>query len=70
VLHNQGKYDEAIKAYNETIKLNSSNAAAWQLMATSLYYMRKNNEALIAYNTSIRVNSNLSRKMKASPLVG
>ena len=49
-LSNQGKYDEAIKAYDAAIKLDPNYAAAWNDRGIALDESGKYEEAIQAYN--------------------
>lgn len=57
-LYRQGNYDEAIKAYDEVIKLDPTDADAWCNKGTALYHLGKYDEAIIALDESIRLNPN------------
>ncbi len=47
--YDQGKYDKAIKAYDEAIKLDSDFEVAWQNKGNALYALGKYDEAIKAY---------------------
>jgi tetratricopeptide (TPR) repeat protein len=58
-LSDQGKYNEAIKAYNEAIRLNPNLAVAWYNKATILGRdLGKYDEAIKAYDEAIRLDPN------------
>ncbi len=54
-LSQQGKYDAAIHAFNETIKLNSQDAYAWHLKGDALDKQGKHDDAMQAYNEAIKL---------------
>ena len=54
-LSKQGKYDEAIQAYDEAIELDPKSFAAWTNKGTSLSKQGKYDEAVEAYNEAIRL---------------
>jgi tetratricopeptide (TPR) repeat protein len=47
--YDQGKYDKAIKAYDEAIKLDSDFEVAWENKGNALYAQGKYDEAIKAY---------------------
>ena len=55
---NQGKYNEAIKAYDEAIRLDPKHAAAWNNKGIALNNQGKYNEAIEAYDEAIRLDPN------------
>ncbi len=55
----QGKYDEAIKAYDEVIQINPNLPAAWINKGTAFNNQSKYNEAIKAYDEAIQINPNL-----------
>jgi Flp pilus assembly protein TadD len=48
-LFSQGKYDEAIKCYNEAIRLDPNDAAAWYNKGVALDALGKTTEANAAF---------------------
>ena len=54
-LSSQGKYDEAIKAYDEAIRLDPNFAKAWNNKGIALYGQGKYDEAIKAYHEAIRL---------------
>jgi tetratricopeptide (TPR) repeat protein len=54
-LAEQGKYDEAIKAFDEAIRLNPSDAMAWNNKGLALYAQGKYDEAIKSYDEVIRL---------------
>jgi tetratricopeptide (TPR) repeat protein len=52
---NQGKYDEAIMAYDEVIQLNPKDAYVWHNKGYVLYAMGRYEEAIMAYDEAIRL---------------
>lgn len=52
-LYNQGKYDEAIQAYDKAIRLDPQNAGAWYNKGIVLYEQGKYNEAINASDKAI-----------------
>lgn len=57
-LDDQGKYDEAIKAYDEAIRLNPYDANAWNNKGVALDNLGKYDEAIKAYDEAIRLDPN------------
>lgn len=55
VLRNQGKQDEAIKAYDEAIKLDPKYVNAWNNKGNALNDQGKHDEAITAYDKAIRL---------------
>jgi len=58
-LYNQGKYDEAIKCYNEAIKINPHYAPAWYNKGNVLNSQGKYDEAIECYDEAIGLNPQL-----------
>ena len=56
----QGKYDEAIKAYDEAIRLDPNLAMAWSNKGNALTGQGKYDEAMKAYDEAIRLDPNLA----------
>ncbi len=50
-----GKYDEAIKCYDESIKIDSSNPIVWNNKGLASYYLEKYDEAILAYEHAITI---------------
>jgi|GEM_PF-6345350 len=59
-LYNQRKYYDAIKAYEEAIKLNPNYANAWNNMGNALNDQGKYEDAIKAYEEAIRLKPNFS----------
>jgi len=57
-LYGQGKYIEAIQAYEEVIRINPNAATAWYNKGTALVKQGKYDEAIKAYGEAIRLNPN------------
>jgi Flp pilus assembly protein TadD len=49
-LEQQGKYDEAVKAYDEVIKLDPNDAAAWKNKGNALQRLGRTTEADAAFS--------------------
>ena len=60
-LDSQGKYDEAIKAYDEAIRLDPNYADAWNNKGIALDDQGKYDEAIKAYDEAIRLDPKLCR---------
>jgi Flp pilus assembly protein TadD len=58
-LGNQGKYDEAIKCFNDAIRLDPKNVDAWNNKGVTLVIQGKYDEALKAFDEAIRIDPNL-----------
>ncbi|MGB7545713.1 MAG: tetratricopeptide repeat protein, partial [Methanothrix sp.] len=58
VLYGQGKYDEAIKAYGEAIKLDPNYKEAFYNKGLALAALDKRNEAIQAYDEAIKLDPN------------
>jgi len=56
-LYFQGKYDEAIKCFDEAIKLNSSEPSYWNNKGYAFNNQGKYDEAIKAYDEAIKLNS-------------
>ncbi len=61
-LDDLGKYDEAIEAYDEAIRLNPNYAKAWFNKGLSLDDLGKYDEAAKAYDEAIRLDPNNATK--------
>jgi tetratricopeptide (TPR) repeat protein len=57
-LHSLGRYDEAIKAYDEAIRLDPNLAGAWNNKGSALGKQGKYDEAIICYDEAIRLYPN------------
>ena len=55
VLSGQGKYDEAIKAFDEAVRLDPNYADAWYNRGYALYNLGKYDEAIKCYDEVIRL---------------
>jgi tetratricopeptide (TPR) repeat protein len=55
-LYDQGKYDEAIQAFDEAIEINPQNANAWSTKGAALCQQDKNDEAIQAFDEAIEIN--------------
>jgi tetratricopeptide (TPR) repeat protein len=58
-LYRQGKYDEAIKTYDEVIRLDPNLEEAWNNKGVALDDQGKYDEAIKAYDEAIRLDPNL-----------
>jgi tetratricopeptide (TPR) repeat protein len=56
----QDKYDEAIKCYDEALRLDPNIAAAWNNKANALHHQGKYEEAIKAYDEVIRIDPNIA----------
>jgi tetratricopeptide (TPR) repeat protein len=54
-LYDQGKYDEAIQAYDKAIEIDPQNADAWDNKGTTLHKLGKYDEAIQAYDKAIEL---------------
>jgi len=59
-LHNLGRYDEALQAYNRAIEIDPQLAAAWNNKGIILEGQGKYDEAIKAYDEVIRLDPNLA----------
>jgi len=57
-LNAQGKHDEAIKVFDEAIRLDPNDAAAWTSKGDSLYGQGRFDEAIKAFDEAIRLDTN------------
>lgn len=55
VLYSQGKYDEAIKAYDKAIEINPQYSEAWNNKGNAFYAQGKYDEAVRAYDKAIEI---------------
>ena len=55
-LNDLGKYDEAIEAYDECIRLDPEYTRAWNNKGNALFKQGKYDEAIQAFDEAIRVN--------------
>jgi len=55
-LYDQGNYDEAIKCYDEAIKLNPQYAEAWSSKGNALVNQGDYDEAIKCYDEAIKLN--------------
>jgi tetratricopeptide (TPR) repeat protein len=51
----QSKYDEAVEAYDEAIRIDPSYVDAWTNKGLALWKLEKNEEAIQAYDEAIRL---------------
>ena len=58
-LNKQGKYDQAIKAFDEVIKLDPNDATAWHNKGMALDDLGEHDEAIECYNKAIRLSPSL-----------
>jgi tetratricopeptide (TPR) repeat protein len=58
-LGNQGKYNEAIKCFNEAIRLDPKEVDAWNNKGVALVIQEKYDEAIKAFDEAIRLDPNL-----------
>lgn len=59
-LSSDGEYEQAIKAYDEALKLNPDLAAAWIQKARALYESGRYDESIIASQAALRIDPNCS----------
>jgi tetratricopeptide (TPR) repeat protein len=59
-LNSQGKYDEAIQAYDKAIQLDPNYAKAWSNKGMALVNMGKLDEAIQAFDKAIWIDPSLS----------
>jgi len=57
-LFEQKKYDEAIRCFNEAIKLNPSYELAWNNKGTALYMLKRYKEAIKCFDEVLKINPN------------
>ena len=57
-LYNQGKYNEAIKAYDEAIKIDPKYKWAWANKGGALKSSGKYNESIQAYDEALKIDQN------------
>ena len=53
-----GRYEEALKAYEQTIKVNPDDAEAWANKGIALGHLGRYEEALQAFDQAIKIDSN------------
>jgi tetratricopeptide (TPR) repeat protein len=51
-----GKYAEAIKAYDEALKINPQDAKAWNKEGATLYNLERYDDAIKSYDEALRIN--------------
>ena len=56
-LYAQEKYEQAIQAWDEAIKINPQYAIAWNAKGNALWHLGKYNEAINAYDQAISIES-------------
>lgn len=59
-LMNQSKYDEAILAYDEAIRLDPEDAASWGAKGFALSKLGRHDEAMQVYDEALRLDTNFS----------
>ena len=59
-LYSHGEYDEAVKAYEEAIRLNPKDADAWIGKGSALGKQGKYDEVIKAYEEAIRLDPKLA----------
>ena len=59
-LQAQEKYDDAIKAYDEAIRLDKNSFRAWDNKGIALQAQGRYDEAIKAYDEAIRLDKNYS----------
>ena len=57
-LHDQGKYEEAIRHYDETINLDANNVTAYHYRGVAKGILGQYSESIADFNTAIRLVSN------------
>ncbi|MCJ7444801.1 MAG: tetratricopeptide repeat protein [Methanotrichaceae archaeon] len=57
-LHSQGKFDEAIQAYDKALELDPNNTGALNLKGLDLVKLGKHDEAIAAYDKAIELDPN------------
>lgn len=56
VLCGKGRYDDAIEAFDKTIRLNPNSAGTWNNKGNALKLQNKHDEAIMAFDRSIELN--------------
>jgi tetratricopeptide (TPR) repeat protein len=70
-LGEHGKYDEAIMAHNNAIRINPKFAVAWINKGITLKNQGKYDEAIIAFNEAIRLDPNYANALYIKgPILG
>ncbi|SEW11374.1 Tetratricopeptide repeat-containing protein [Chryseobacterium wanjuense] len=58
-LSNLQEFEEAIKHYKLSLKLNPNYAEAWKNLGTAYYYLGNHEEELVCYDKALEINPNL-----------
>ena len=68
-LQEQNKYIEAIKAYDEAIRINPNLATAWSNKGVAFYGQGKYDEAIKAFDEAVRIDPNLATAWNTKGIV-
>lgn len=69
-LYNLGEYDEALRAYDEAIKLDPRYAAAWNGKGIVLFYQGKYDEAIQSFDKAIEQITKVQKLPISTAIIG